>query len=42
MCIYVYVAVPKMKHNNCWHCKQQFFNASFLAVLLEFKTDENS
>lgn len=42
MCIYVYVVVHNMKYSNCWHYKQQFFSASFLAVVLEFKTDENS
>jgi len=41
-CIYVYVVVRNMKYSNCWHYKQQFFSASFLAMVLEFKTDENS
>lgn len=42
MCVYVYVVVPDLKYSNRWHYKQQFFSASFLAVVLDFETDENA
>lgn len=38
----MYVVVHNMKYSNFGHYKQQLFSASFLGMVLEFKTDENS
>lgn len=33
------VVVPNVKYSNWWHYKQQFFSASILEMILEFKPD---